>query len=278
MRPRLTIITPSFNQALFIERTLRSVLDQGYENLEYLVVDGGSTDGSVDVIRRYEDRLAWWVSEPDDGQTDALNKALRRATGDVIAYINSDDVYLPGAFDAAIAALEAHPEASWVVGACRFEGTAGFTAEAWRPELPTGPRYWWLLGPWGVPQPSSFWRRSVFDEFGAFREDLHYVFDTEHALRLAMAGVLPAIVDDELALRVLHEEAKSGGNEVRWASERRRLVELYKPQLSARERRLLAVHGVLLRLGFYRATKAVHPMTSAIRRVLGRTRTLLAGR
>ena len=106
VKPKLTIITPSFNQGAFIERTIRSVLDQGYENLEYLIVDGGSTDDSVEVIRRYEDRIAWWVSEPDDGQTDALNKGLRRATGDVVAYINCDDYYLPGAFERSVRAFE----------------------------------------------------------------------------------------------------------------------------------------------------------------------------
>src|SRR4051812_42500755 len=98
MAPRLTIITPSYNQAAFLQRTLDSVLDQGYPNLEYLVVDGGSTAGGVAILERYADRLDWWVSEPDDGQTDALNKGLARATGDVVAYINSDDFYLPGAF------------------------------------------------------------------------------------------------------------------------------------------------------------------------------------
>src|SRR2546426_7066130 len=159
MTPKLTVITPSYNQAAFIERTLRSVLDQGYENLEYIVVDGGSTEGWVDVIRRYEDRLAWWVSEPDAGQTDALNKGLQRATGDIVAYINSDDYYLPGAFDTAVEAFD-RTRARWVVGACRFTGDED---KVWRPALPPPRRrHWWMLDPWGVPQPSAFWRRDVF--------------------------------------------------------------------------------------------------------------------
>jgi glycosyltransferase involved in cell wall biosynthesis len=264
LKPRLTIITPSFNQGGFIERTLRSVLDQGYENLEYLVVDGGSTDDSVDVIRRYEDRLAWWVSEPDRGQTDALNKALRRATGEYVAYINSDDWFLPGAFDTAVDTLE-RTGARWVVGACRYEGEAGRTTDVWRPELPTRPRYWWMLDPWGVPQPSSFWRRDVFEELGPFREDLHYVFDTEHGLRLAFADVLPEIVDDELAVRDLQEEAKSAGNEDKWAEERRRLVELYAPLLTPSERRALRARQALMKAGFYGFMRAIHPVTRRIR-------------
>jgi glycosyltransferase involved in cell wall biosynthesis len=242
------------------------------------VVDGGSTDGSVDVLRRYDEALTWWVSEPDGGQTDALNKALRRASGEMIAYINSDDVYLPGAFDRAIGALEAAPDADWVVGACRFEGEAGFTTEVWRPQLPKGARYWWILGPWGVPQPSSFWRRAIFDDLGPFREDLRYVFDTEHGLRLAMAGRLPAIIDDELAVRVLHNEAKSAGDNAGWAAERARLVELYAPLLTERERRMLAVQRALLQIGFYRATQAVHPLTGRVRRSLTKAGAILARR
>ena len=269
MKPKLTIITPSFNQAAFIGRTIRSVLDQGYENLEYLVVDGGSTDGSVDVIRRYADDIAWWVSEPDEGQTDALNKGLRRATGEYVAYINSDDWYQPGAFATAVDALE-RSGARWVVGSCRYEGEAGRTTDLWRPALPKGGRWWWVLNPWGVPQASSFWRRDVFDELGPFREDLHYVFDTEHGLRLAFAGILPEIVEQELAVRYLQEDAKSAGNEEAWAAETRRLVELYWPQLTRAERAQLQLRRALLGAGFYKATRAVHPLTRRVREAVAR--------
>jgi glycosyltransferase involved in cell wall biosynthesis len=269
-RPRLSIITPSYNQGAFIERTIRSVLDQGYENLEYLVADGGSTDESVDVIRRYTDRIAWWVSERDKGQTDALNKALRRATGEYVAYVNSDDWFLPGAFDAAVDALE-RTSARWVVGACRYDGDAGRTVDVWRPTLPTIiPRWRWVHDPWGTPQPSSFWRRDLFEELGPFREDLHYVFDTEHGLRLIFAGYLPELIDRELAVRDLHEEAKSAANEEAWAEERRRLVEMYAPRLAPRDRATLRLHQGLWRVRFPKLMEAVQPLTSRVRRAVRR--------
>src|SRR5215218_11412235 len=162
LRPKLTIITPSLNHGRFIERTIRSVLDQGYENLEYIVVDGGSTDGSVSVIERYADRLAWWVSEPDRGQTHALNKGLRRATGEWVAYINSDDHYLPGAFAHAVERLD-RTGASWAAGSCRFVDVHTGEEHMWHPTLPTKGRHSWVLGPWGVPQAATFWRRELFE-------------------------------------------------------------------------------------------------------------------
>src|SRR5262245_41237730 len=106
--PRISIVTPSYNQGKFIEETIRSVIDQGYTNLEYIIIDGGSTDESIDIIRRYEKHLAYWVSESDRGAADAISKGFTRATGEIFAYLNSDDVYLPGTLQT-IAAVMCDP-------------------------------------------------------------------------------------------------------------------------------------------------------------------------
>lgn len=209
---RLTVITPSLNQAQFLERTLRSVLDQGYPNLEYIVMDGGSTDGSVEILERYGDQLAFWVSEPDEGQSWAINRAIERATGDVVAYINSDDYYLPGAFDAALP-LFSNRDVRWVAGAAEYRAVDGTMERLWVPKRPRGLRAAWIRDIWYVPQASSFWRRDVFEEHGLLREDLHFVFDAEFGLRLALRGLYPRTLDKPLAVRYLHDDAKSADGE-----------------------------------------------------------------
>ena len=264
---KLTIITPSLNQGAFLERTLLSVLDQGYEPIEYFVVDGGSTDGSVDILRRYDDRLTWWVSEPDRGQTDAINKALRRATGDVIAYINSDDYYLPGAFAAATEALRVNPGARWVVGRCAFIYSHSGERVVWTPEQPKRMRSTWVLAPWGVPQASTFWRREVFDELGLFREDMHYTFDTEFGLRLALNGHLPLTIEPELAVRFLHDDAKSADRS-RWQAEEARFPALFANLLTPTERAALQVTRIAGRAGWFRLMERIQPHTARIRRRL----------
>jgi glycosyltransferase involved in cell wall biosynthesis len=238
VRPRLTVITPSYNQAAFLEKTIRSVLDQGYENLEYFVVDGGSTDGSVDILRRYDERLSWWVSEPDEGQTDAINKGLRRATGEVVAYVNSDDYYLPGAFDHVVALLE-DTGAPWAIGAAREEEADGTVTGHWVPALPTKGRHYWLLDPWGYPQPAAFWRRELFERHGPFRQDMHYIFDTEFGLRLLLRGEVPALTERELAVRVDHPAAKSQ-DPAPFAREQEAFYALHGGRLAWHERARLA--------------------------------------
>lgn len=228
------MITPSLNQGRYLERTIRSVLDQEYPDLEYIVIDGGSTDESVDILRRYDDRLSYWVSEPDHGQTDAINKGLARATGEVVAYINSDDYYLTDAFATALPRF-ADPSVDWVAGACRFLFPDGTVETIWQPKLPERGRANWILDNWSVPQAASFWRRDVFGKVGTFREDFHYVFDTEFELRLALAGTLPSIVERELAVRYLHDEAKSA-DLTPFRLEAERMVRILWRQLSVRER------------------------------------------
>jgi glycosyltransferase involved in cell wall biosynthesis len=241
--PRLTVITPSFNQGAFIERTILSVLDQGYPNLEYVVVDGGSTDESVEIIRSYEDRLAWWVSEPDDGQSAAINKGLEHSSGEIVAYLNSDDYFLPGALETAVARLQAS-DSSWLAGGALDveEGDPPKRLRVWRPKPPSycegriGGRHWWMLVPWHVPQPSCFWRRDLFERFGPFRTDMHYAFDAEFMLRLAFGEELPELLpDDFLAVRSVHPEQKTYEMTNSWP-EIHRFVDLYSEQLTGRER------------------------------------------
>lgn len=246
--PRITVVTPSYNQGEYLEETMRSVLLQGYPNLEYIVVDGGSADSSIDVIRRYEQHLAWWVSEADRGQSHAINKGLARATGDIHAYLNSDDVYEPGVLATCAEAFEAGAE--WIVGDVRlFEEGAG----SWPfPELPGHGFTKWLLS-CPISQPGVFWSARLYREHGPFREDLQYVMDYEYWLRLRLgAGIRPTRVRRLFAGYRLHGTSKSVAFQEAMGREVRATVASYEAQLTRlqRARLLLArrhrrgrVHG-----------------------------------
>ncbi|OPY25912.1 MAG: Glycosyltransferase AglE [Methanocella sp. PtaU1.Bin125] len=181
--PRVSIVTPSFNQAPFLETTIRSVVEQDYPDIEYVVVDGGSTDGSQEIIKRYADRIAFWVSERDNGQSDAINKGFRKCTGDIVAWINSDDVYVEGAIPLVARYFAEHPDVDMVHGDIDFiDGRGKFiskvkTADFTLPELLVTNR---------VSQPSVFWRRKLFDEIGYLDESFHYVMDYDFWIRVAM--------------------------------------------------------------------------------------------
>lgn len=180
--PKITVVTPSFNQAEFLERTMRSVLDQGYPNLEYIVIDGGSTDGSVDIIRKYADRLAYWVSEPDRGQTEAINKGLQRATGEWVAWQNSDDVYYPGSFSNVAQAAAQHPEADLIIGNMMIIDAHDCNLRDVRYVKPCHGAL--LAEGMVMVNQAAFWRRRVNSEIGWLDESFQFSFDYEWFLRL----------------------------------------------------------------------------------------------
>ncbi len=176
--PQVSVVTPSYNQGLFIEETIRSVLLQGYPELEYIIIDGGSTDESVQVIRKYEPWLAHWVSERDSGQSEALNKGFARATGPFVAWLNSDDLFLPGALARGVTALHANPTAVLAYGDCDIVDEAGAILSSWH----TGPcslRDLLLEGN-RIPQPTVVMRLDALRAAGGLVSQLHYVMD--HAL------------------------------------------------------------------------------------------------
>jgi len=211
---RISIITPSFNQVRFIERTIESVLSQGYPNLEYIVVDGGSTDGTLDILKSYEDRLTW-ISEPDKGQSDAINKGIRMSTGAIVAYLNSDDVYEPGALARVAAFFESNPAVMWLTGRCRIiderdiEKRGAITA--YKNFFLSRYSYRALLVLNFISQPATFIRRRVIDEVGYFDVTHHRVMDYEYWLRIG-ARYDPGVLDECLAAFRVYGESKTSSS------------------------------------------------------------------
>jgi glycosyltransferase involved in cell wall biosynthesis len=182
--PRISVVTPSFNQVQYVEETVRSVLLQGYPNLEYIVLDGGSTDGSLEIIRRYEPWLAALVSEPDRGQTDAINKGWRRATGEILAWINTDDVYCPDALARAGEAFGALPGAGMVYGSALVVDEAGRPLRTWEAH-PFDFRRMLVEGSI-VPQSSAFFAAAAIQAVGDLDEQWDAIMDYEFCLRVGL--------------------------------------------------------------------------------------------
>jgi glycosyltransferase involved in cell wall biosynthesis len=218
--PRISVVTPSFNQGQFLEETIQSVLGQQYPELEYIIIDGGSTDASVEIISRYADRLAHWESEPDRGQAHAINKGFARASGEILCWINSDDFYFPGVFEQLV------PHVQPGIAQLFYGGCKLFDAE----------RQWELIRHSTTPfdrelyrafaffdQPSTFWTRRLWAETGPLDESMHYSFDWEWFNRAADHGEFKSLPMLVSAYR-FHRAHKTGGGDL--AVRRREIREI----------------------------------------------------
>lgn len=245
-RPTLTVITPAFNAGRFIAETIESVLNQDVPGLEFMVVDGGSTDDTVDVIRRYEKHLAWWVSEQDRGQAHAFNKALARATGEFVAEVDADDAYLPGALHTALDALHRTPGARWVAGGVLGFGTADEPYHDWHmPNVPTS-----LLdcvtGRFQAATPGHVWSREMVLAVGGYDESFRYLFDFELFAKLLLHGERCIPIDRPLAAYRFHPQSKSVAEIDRFEAEWDRIRDRYVPLLPFHQR-LVARHRTAMR-------------------------------
>ncbi len=262
---KVSIITPSFNQSRYLEQTLRSVLEQGYPALEYFVIDGGSTDSSVEIIRRYESKLAGWVSEKDRGQADAINKGLKVSSGEIVAWLNSDDTYQPGAIQKAIETFQQHPEAGLMYGHVLSidENSQTFNLQTLKSYTLED-----LMSFRIISQPAVFMRRAVLEQAGLLDLSYHYLLD--HHLWLRMAQIAPIVcIPQTLAAARYHADAKNLAHTTEFGREAFRIVEWMKtepglaPLFEKNRRRILAgAHRLdafyLLDGGFYARSLAAY--------------------
>jgi glycosyltransferase involved in cell wall biosynthesis len=216
--PKISIVTPSYNQARYLPETIESILGQDYPNLEYIIIDGGSTDGSVDIIKRYESHLAHWVSEKDSGQSEAINKGLRRATGTLFNWINSDDVLFPGALKRIAEVYARQPEADLFVGYGAKSDAEGVITRITVPpkELSMSPGNWSFF----LHQQSVFMATETVRRLGGVREDLSSIMDAELYYRIFREGCRYVRAHALIGVIREHAEAKGVARKEHFAAEK----------------------------------------------------------
>ncbi|NPV57786.1 MAG: glycosyltransferase [Anaerolineae bacterium] len=205
--PLVSIITPSFRQARYLEATIQSVLSQDYPNLEYWVIDGGSDDGTLEILRKYEGELTGWLSEPDRGQTDAINKGFARANGEIIAWLNSDDTYNPGAIREAVVYLLDHPQTGLVYGDCNFINGEGRVVGRF-PAAQTDLRRL-RRGYVHIPQQAAFFRMNLWRQVGPLDPSFYFAMDYDLWVRLARVSQVAYLPGRAWANFRLHGDAKT---------------------------------------------------------------------
>lgn len=220
--PRFAIVTPSFNQATYLEETITSVLAQNYKHVDYIIMDGGSTDASLKIIQKYSEHLVHWESAPDKGQADAINRGFARSTGDILAWINSDDTFEPDASASVAAAFRNHPEIDLVYGEGWYIDDHGQRVRPCKFVRPHFQRAY-IANKDPILQQSAFWRRSLWERVGSLDTTLNWVFDWDWFLRSHAIGrfhYLPQF----LANYRVHSLAKTRSNDIRRRIEQRNIT------------------------------------------------------
>lgn len=220
--PKVSIITPSFNQGRFLEQSIRSVLEQDYPNIEYIIVDGGSTDNSVEIIQKYQGHLTWWVSEKDRGHADALNKGFSHATGEILAWLNSDDIYFPHAVSEAVEALKNHADVGMVYGDADLIDDSGMTVGQFASKQTSYRQM--LRGSVHIPQATTFFRTDLWRRVGTLDLSLFFSFDYDLWVRLAKVSQLLYVPRHWAKFRI-HDAGKTIVNDDRCYPDMLRVLE-----------------------------------------------------
>jgi len=256
--PRVSIITPSFNQAPYLERTIISIHNQGYPNLEHVVIDGGSTDGSVEILKRYGKRFAYWHSGPDRGQSDAINLGSSKATGQYMMWINSDDLLMPGALHRLVETFRQHPDADLVYGnQVEIDHADRVIKRLYTTDFDIRDFIWEVNII--VHQQSALWRKDLFDNLGGLRL-FRYAMDYDLIYRMFRAGARFHLIPDFLSAFRVHSEGLTGSGEV--ARKRGKEVDAAFRDFTGRDRN--------------RWDRVVRRPSYKIRRLLGHPRSLAA--
>lgn len=212
----VSVVTPSYNQGQYLEQTIQSVLNQTYPNVEYLVIDGGSTDNSIEIIKKYKEKIAFWISEPDSGQADAINKGFKRAKGDLLCWVNSDDIVYPHYIADRVNQFREHPDVGMIYG--DIEQGPDFSNKRIRKGRQTSIEDMLKSFECPIPQQSAVWRRSVIEKIGYLVPKWHAMLDREYFIRVA-ANFPIKYVPGAVAFFRNHEQSKSINQKVTWADE-----------------------------------------------------------
>lgn len=224
--PKISIVTPSFNQGNFIEQTINSVLSQDYPNLEYIIIDGGSTDNSIDIIEKYKNHLSYWVSEKDEGQTHAINKGFNKATGEILNWLNSDDILIEKALHIIAAEASKNPSADFFYGDFKVIDSSG--KEVFTRKSPPYNFFSLLYGGQLSCQPAVFFRKHVLDKNGYLDESLKFCMDIEFWIRAAKNKNYFCQIEQPLAMARMHPDAKSSIMRQTFYSEHKNILKKYK--------------------------------------------------